>query len=149
MALAPLTLFTCQLDAKTGLVFAQFTNLLSVFMTKYSGPIFLGVVLALTGCGKSLNDEILASGKCYRAAKHLNDEELLRATEIHMQKLSPKLEQPGSHRNLMRGEISTKLSEEMQPQGTSTDMAYQYRVLKGWQTSDYCSKIRERALRVD
>jgi len=105
--------------------------------------------LAIAGCGSSLNDEILSAGRCYRAAKHLNDEELLRATEKEMEKLAARLEQSGQGRNLMRGEISTKLSDELQPQGTSTSMEHMLRTVKKWQSSDYCTTLKERALRVD
>lgn len=122
----------------------------SMFNMRYP-QIFL--LLSLTsafivaGCG-GIDSEILATGKCYRAGQHLNDRELLRASEIELERLAKKLAAESPNRLLVHGEFKRKVDEELQPQGTSTSTEHMLRTLRKWQSSSHCSTIRERALRV-
>lgn len=110
--------------------------------------IFIVLASALLGCSR-IDDEILATGRCYRAAMHLNDRELLTASEIELSKLAARLAEASPGRPFVFGEFKSKIDAELQPQGTSTPTDHMLRVVLKWQSSSHCSAIRERALRVN
>ncbi|AOG23399.1 putative lipoprotein [Acidovorax sp. RAC01] len=107
----------------------------------------LATTFFVAGCG-GIDSEILATGRCYRVGLHLNDRELLRASEMELERLGKKLAEVSPNRLLAHGEFKSKVDEELQPQGTSTSPEYMLRTLRKWQSSSHCSTIRERALRV-
>jgi hypothetical protein len=96
------------------------------------------VALASAAACSGPEDEVLSIGRCYKAARYLEDADLMGAAEYRMKHALAHID--GSPREAM--EINQRLLDEAEPQGSSTDPVYTLRVAQKWKDSGYCTKTQ-------
>ncbi len=113
---------------------------------RYLLKIVLGLFLvgSLAGCWRSLEDELLDVGRCYKAGRHLEDEMLRVAASLEMKKITRGKENPGG---MFAAQLNQQLNDEIYPRGNSTSLDVTIKTLRKWQKSSYCQGLVEKSLR--
>lgn len=91
----------------------------------------------LGGCGNSQHKEVLALAKCMKAANYLEDDTLGAAAEYRARTALKNVQ--GSAKYAM--EVAQELSDEAEPQGSSTSVGHVIKVAQEWKTSSYCQQV--------